>query len=286
MALLERDAKTRIAELTDILKRHAASLSRLRQDREAVLTRKARIERERNEVSSRYDSAYLSTLLTQERERATLLEQAASLRSLSKLPEAVRTQQKELEELVARETVLREEQRAARQAAERDSGNLDRLKDLFLDCLQRAQIPGISPNDSVEIRTPSFLPEVHGPEALDPTVTSFSNMSSGGKKTLFKCCFAVAVHRLAAEIGATLPEFLLIDSPMKNISERENREQFEGFHRMLYELKADELAATQLILIDKEFCPPAEENQVVVQERHMRPNDPEYPPLIPYYHGH
>jgi len=111
-------------------------------------------------------------------------------------------------------------------------------------------------------------------------------MSSGGKKSLFKCCFAIAVHRLALEKGATLPDLLIIDSPMKNISERENRTQFESFHTMLYDLKSTELASTQLILIDKEYCPPPADSDLDVLSRHMTPENEEFPPLIPYYRGH
>ena len=111
-------------------------------------------------------------------------------------------------------------------------------------------------------------------------------MSSGGKKTLFKCCFAVAVHRLAAEVGGLLPELLIIDSPMKNISERENRQQFEGFHQLLYDLKATELQPTQIIMIDKEYCAPPAGSNVSVSTRHMTPDNEEHPPLIRYYRGH
>ena len=84
---------------------------------------------------------------------------------------------------------------------------------------------------------------------------------------------------------------LIIDSLMKNISERENREQFEGFYNMIYQLKASELIATQFILIDKEYTPPAQELTLSVFSRHMKPNDPSKPldpetaPLIPYYLG-
>ena len=72
---------------------------------------------------------------------------------------------------------------------------------------------------------------------------------------------------------------------MKNISERENREQFEGFYRMLYELKLSELASTQMIFIDKEYSPPPEDLGIAVMSRQMRPQDPSCPPLIPYYQG-
>jgi hypothetical protein len=285
-ALLERDAKIRVAELTEMLEEHGESLAQLRKDRHNIIAEKARIERERNEASRSYDSAYLSSMLTRERERATLLQDAANLLGLARLPRIVANQRDQLAQIAVRESTLRADLKVAREAAERDSSNLDRLNELFLDCLLRAKIPGISAADSVRISTADFIPVVYEPEALEATETSFGNMSSGGKKTLFKCCFAVAVHRLAEEVDAALPKLLLIDSPMKNISERENREQFEAFHRMLYELKAGELSSTQLILIDKEYWQPPPEFNVSIVVRHMRPNDPGSPPLIPYYEGH
>ncbi|MCA9054595.1 MAG: hypothetical protein KDA75_12210, partial [Planctomycetaceae bacterium] len=97
--------------------------------------------------------------------------------------------------------------------------------------------------------------------------------------------FALAVHRLSAQLGTLLPSVLIIDSPMKNISERENREQFEGFHQLLYQLAADELAGTQIILIDKEYCPPEEGAEVSVTSRHMMVDSDVDPPLISYYRG-
>jgi hypothetical protein len=119
----------------------------------------------------------------------------------------------------------------------------------------------------------------------EEAVASFATLSSGGKKTLFKACFAIAVHRLATSIGARLPDILIVDSPMKNISERENREQFERFYEMVYELKAAELRETQFLLIDKEYAPPPKNSAIAVQSRHMRPADAANPPLIPYYRG-
>jgi hypothetical protein len=116
-------------------------------------------------------------------------------------------------------------------------------------------------------------------------IVEVETIATGGKKTLFKCCFAIAVHRLAVRVGAPLPEILIIDSPMKNISERENRDQFEGLYRMLYELKTGELSATQLVFVDKEFSAPASNSRFTLLERHMRPDDEANPPLIPYYRG-
>lgn len=179
----------------------------------------------------------------------------------------------------------RSELKEARERAEKDTQNLSRLKELFIDCLVRAKIPGFLPDDIVEMKQPHFLPEVASAGSGDLAVTSFTNLGSGGKKTLFKCCFAVAVHRLAVEVGAMLPTLLIIDSPMKNISERENRAQFEGFFEMLYDLCNSELKGTQFILIDKELCPPPEGFLPSFKARHMTPDDDKNPPLIRYYRG-
>jgi len=73
---------------------------------------------------------------------------------------------------------------------------------------------------------------------------------------------------------------------MKNISERENKEQFEVFHTLVYELASSELRGTQIILIDKEYCPIPRELGLSSVTRHMKPDSEEHPPLIPYYRGH
>jgi len=197
----------------------------------------------------------------------------------------LRDQREDLAEILKREQVIKSELKVAREAAEDDATNIDNLKSLFLDCLIRAGVPGITADDRVEISPRSFFPEVYGPDLNDQAVTTFVTLSSGGKKTLFKCCFAIAVHRLAVKVGAPLPELLIIDSPMKNISERENREQFVGFYQLLYELKETELSTTQFVLIDKEFSRPRTGANFELIERHMRPGDPNNPPLIPYYDG-
>lgn len=284
-ALIERDAKARGAELREVLGRHADSLARLERERLAILARKGGIEAERNEASLRSDSAFLSAVLARERARAALLQEAESLASLGRLTQLIEEQRESIARIEAQERGLREELKAARAAAEDDATNLERLKGYYLDCLIRAGVPGISGADQVEIPTTNFYPVIRGELGGVEQVTSFATISSGGKKNLLKCCFAVAVHRLAAAERAPLPGFLMIDSAMKNISERENREQFEGFYRMLYELKAGELAATQLILIDKEYKGMASEFGLGIAARHMRPGGPDDGPLIPYYEG-
>jgi hypothetical protein len=72
---------------------------------------------------------------------------------------------------------------------------------------------------------------------------------------------------------------------MKNISERENKAQFEGFYHMLYQLNAGELRQTQFVLIDKEFFAPPGDLAAGITNRHMQPDSDEHQPLIRYYRG-
>lgn len=283
--LIRRDIKARGDELREIIRRHDDALANLRKDNAQIEQLKRRVERERNEASERFDTAYLSTMLVKERERASLLQEAENLSDMSRFPQMLETLRDKLANIQGNEARLRLSLKQAREDAERNSSNLETLKSLFLDCLVRASIPGISENDSVEISPQNFLPEIVSSGISDSTIASFATLSSGGKKTLFKCCFALALHRLAVKVGAPLPELLIIDSPMKNISERENREQFKGFYNLLYALKVDELKNTQFILIDKEYTPPSRESRLRVRSRHMKPGDAENPPLIPYYRG-
>lgn len=102
-------------------------------------------------------------------------------------------------------------------------------------------------------------------------------------KSIFKACYALAIHRLATKTGAALPTLVMLDSAMKNVSERENRELFQAFYSMVYELAADELKDTQFILIDKELFPVPEETEITIRSRHMAPGSREDPPLVPYY---
>lgn len=289
-ASAEKDLDSRVQELNDLIARHEAQLRKTERIHRETSSEKQFLDAELNKVSQQYDSEYLSTALEDEKRRAALQQQLLDLNKLEFLVQKIAELSDRVGVLLVAEQKLRAELKHARELAERDTENLGRLKVLFLDCLLRSKLAGFFANDVVEMKAPHFLPEVTSAGSGDLAVTSFTNLGSGGKKSLFKCCFAVAVHRLAVEINALLPTVLIIDSPMKNISERENRKQWEGFHEMLYSLASSELRGTQFIVIDKEMYPPSDDFPSTFTERHMRPNeeniDPtqnSYPPLIRYY---
>lgn len=283
--LVDADVKSRIDELEDVIAQDKRQLEKLRRQLKRISDEKQALDEELERSSKDYDSTYLSRALVFEREQARLEQALIETEKIQDLLDRIEGWKKESDSLDTKASELRRELKDAREAAERDTKNLKELEHLFIDCLVRSKIPGFGIHDNIGIESPWFLPEVTAP-GEEGLITSFSRLGSGGKKTLFKCCYAVALHRLAVSIGAALPSVLVIDTPMKNISERENKAQFEGFYTMLYELALSELSGTQIIIIDKEFFPPLGDAAVDIVVRHMRPDDENFPPLIPYYRGH
>lgn len=289
--LLQVDLKTRQRELQDSLLRLEKKKSAVEQERVNISREKMKIDRKLVELESEYDSAYLSLARELEREIGSITANKQALKNLLPLPGKVEQLYKEVELLIAEEERLKRELKEARIKAEIDATNLQELKDLFLDNLWQVGFSGIHQDDLVEINTTDFIPHITRKGQDDLFVMNFSNLSSGGKKTIFKCCFVLAVHRLAAKKEIDFPSFLMIDTPMKNISERENKDIFEGFYRFIYKLFATELKERQLVVVDKEYFEPDEplikeyyinDNFIV---KHMTPDEDNHPPLIHYYRG-
>lgn len=105
----------------------------------------------------------------------------------------------------------------------------------------------LSENDKIKINTNTWIPEVFIEGNLNLN-WSFENAGSGGKKTLFNACFALALNQVATRNELPLPDFLIIDTPMKNISEDVNRGIFEAFYNYLYDLAKGPLSNTQFII--------------------------------------
>jgi hypothetical protein len=117
-ALVQRDIKSRSDELREIIKRHDVALVALRRNRDELDIEKRRIERERNEASQRFDSAYLSSMLTKERERSALLQQADSLEAMARFPQMLEAQRTQVAEIQVQETRLRAKLKEGKRQAE------------------------------------------------------------------------------------------------------------------------------------------------------------------------
>lgn len=281
--VVETDLKSRLGELQELQLGLLQQEKRIARQLERTQIEKALIDQSLDERLREYDSGFLSQALEFEREATVLEQQIGSLISYRKLPERLAELLSTAESLKGQEGKLRAKLLGERERAFKDRTNLDDLEKLFLDCLVRSSFPGINETFKVSIDPKSFVPEVFPTDAADFAVTSFANMGSNGMKTIFKACYAIAIHRLAARTGAALPSILTIDSAMKNVSERENRDLFQAFYSMVYELAAGELKGTQFIFIDKEMFPVPEDIEVTIRFRHMAPGSRENPPLVPYY---
>ncbi|MDQ0090115.1 hypothetical protein J2T12_003529 [Paenibacillus anaericanus] len=291
--IIQLDLRNRQIELKE-------SIMKLERQKEAIEQEKLYLTEEKNfydkriiELEREYDSAFLAAARDIERQIGNLEGRKQELSNLLPLPMKIAQLYKEVEDLAADEQRLKNELDAARRSAELDASNLDELKSLFLENLTEVGFPGINLNDFLEINTTDFIPRITRFGETEIFTTEFANLGSGGKKTIYKSCYILAIHRLAARKNIDLPTFLMIDTPMKNISERENKDIFEGFYNLIYRLYSSELKDKQLIIVDKEFYGPdgtPYEEYFQIDEKlkviHMTPDEPESPPLIKYYRGH
>ena len=163
------------------------------------------------------------------------------------------------------------------------SGLITTLESYFYEALREAGFPSLTSGDAIFISRRSWLAYIQpgGDEALQ---YPFQGAGSGGKKTLFNVCYAVALHRLSEQFNLPLPTFLMIDSPMKNIGNDVNKDIFLALYRYIYSLSQDGLSETQLVIADTDIATPPK--GITFKARLMIAGDSNNPPLIPYYSGH
>ena len=130
---------------------------------------------------------------------------------------------------------------------------LDKLERIFLDCLNNVGF-AIDPLDYITIDRNSFEPSIYN--RFGKFKYNYYNLSSGGKKTIFKICYTLALHIYVEknQIKTLLPKFIIIDTPMKNMSERQDKEMHEKLYKFFVDLFNDggDLEKYQLVLVDKE----------------------------------
>ncbi|QJP98682.1 hypothetical protein C798_00080 [Herbaspirillum rubrisubalbicans Os34] len=280
--VLNQDLKSRQLELRDTITRMQTQLDRITRRVREMGEEKAQAEHALDEQMREYDSAHMSQALEHQRRVVTLEQKLNNLLHSRKLPQVLEEQQRLADELAGEEATVRAQLETARKVAYRDSRNILRLGDLLLEILIRIGYPDVRPFFSVRIDPNTFDPKVMLSEAEDITL-SFSNVGSGGMQALFKTCYALAIHRLCREIGSELPNLIIIDTPTKNVSSKENPEVFQALYDYVYELADGELQNTQFVIIDNEFNEPPKSVNFDLYARHMMNGSKEFPPLVPYW---
>lgn len=248
--------------------------------------------KERNEIDDQIvelqknkDSKYVAVVSTLLERKGILEGKLQYFNDMLIIPRKIEMLEKKVVEISININKIKKQLDEEKGIVEKKQSLLKELEEIFADTLKQVSFPGFNEKDNLKIPIETYLPEISSKEKTDQTVTGFYNLGSGGKKTIFKSCFALALHRLASKEKLSLPSFLIIDTPMKNISERENEDVFNGFYQFLYKLSSTELKDRQIIMIDKEYYKD-ESDEVDILVRHMTPDDPENPPLIEYYRGH
>jgi hypothetical protein len=230
-----------------------------------------------------YDSAFLSQSRSLERRLATLDERLVGLAKDARIPEALEAYEKRADEHQREATRLRREIKTEREKLGDKETIVEKLENYFFEALRTVGFPGLTERDRIHLNRRTWIPFIL-PEGDESLAYSFSGAGSGGKKTLFNVCYALALHRLASERDLPLPTFLMIDSPMKNIGTDVNRDIFRAVYAYLYKLAVGPLNDTEFVIFDSEMAAPT--IGLSFKDRLMNLDDPEHPPLIPYYKGH
>ena len=279
----QTDLDARLVEIDQSLSIRVKERVRQRRFLDQATDRKAILDDRLNTELRTYDSAFLSQARALERQIATMQQELVGLKRDARIPEALAQMESEADQHRLNASRLRRGLAEEKEKLSSQSVLIDKLQGYFYESLHEAGFPSLVPGDSVFINRRSWLAYIQpgGDEALH---YDFFGAGSGGKKTLFNVCYAVAFHRLAEEYNLPLPTFLMIDSPMKNIGNDVNKDIFLALYRYIYSLKEGSLSETQLIIADTDIAMPPANSSFMA--RLMIAGDKDNPPLIPYYSGH
>lgn len=283
-ASISSDLEARLTDIEQAIRRHAIARKRQLERIVKLVEDKDRLDRDVSELLSGYETDRAARSQQAEREVAEIEERIRFLNRVKAMPGAVTEMLAEadkLSEVISRlEREIRQEQMRLSKADE----NFSALGANFLEALIATHVPGVGPKDTVNINRRTLIPEIW-PEGDETAAYSFFTAGSGGKKTLFTICFALALHRTAAIKGMPVPSLLIIDTPLKNITPDINPELVAAFYKYLYRIAETDLLNHQIVIIDQALVEPSPESALDFVDRLMTEDDPEHPPLISYYHG-
>lgn len=283
-AVMERDLSDRIDDLKRSVKRLKRSHDRHNEELSVLTIRRTDAQRRVDIARRQVESEYMKRARRLESRRGEIRERRRLLVRIMGMPGEVEAKMKDADALSTRISELERNIQTEQDRFEAGRNNVKALERNFHGLLRAICFPEIKADDKVFLNQRTWFPYVH-PRGNESLAWTFSDAGSGGKMVLFKICFALALHKTAAERQLPIPKFIVIDSPMKNITPDINPEIFQNFYAELYRLLDNELKLWQCIMVDQTyFQPPATLDDHI--ERRLTQNDPNHPPLIGYYHGH
>ncbi|MEQ1604685.1 MAG: DUF3732 domain-containing protein [Pyrinomonadaceae bacterium] len=280
MEVMRRDLNERIDQIADSILRRERELKRMQKKLSGEIEEKRRLDIQLEEEVARYDSAFIETIRGNEREIATLTERIRFLNRLQQMPKAINELEEAAGAMQGRIDGLRSALARERERLSFADQNIDAIKNEFKRIMLAVFFPGVSSEDEVELDPRNWKPTI----AHHDIEWSFWDTGSGGKKTLFNVCYALALHSVAKEQGMPVPSILIIDGPTKNISEDENPELVRSLFDEIYRLAAEKTKGPlQFLIIDSDLIAPPLDLQGF-SDRRMA-GEPDSPSLISYYTG-
>lgn len=282
--LIQIDLNDRIKDLEASIDLHKKAFTKSLKEYKIKTKLREDLDRKLQESLKQYESVFLSNIRSVDNMVSTLKERLKSIEKMKLMP-------KEIGKLEDEVIVLRKKEKEYQRKIDELNTNFvkgeELIKELeitFLDILVEVGMPGVSLEDRVFINRKTWEVNIL-PVGEDYLRWNFYNAGSGGKKTLFNTCFLLAIHIVASINDLPIPTFIIIDTPMKNIDKEVNQDIFKSFYDYLYKAAATVLSRTQIIIIDNNYVQPAKNVKLDFVDRYMDSDDPNFPPLIPYYQG-
>lgn len=281
--VIRQDLDARIADLKQSTARHRRALRPLEDKLSVRLAERAALETRASAAVRAYESQFLARTRQHENRLSAIRERTSLLEKIRKMPAEIESVLLEADAMAGPIDTLRRQIEDEQRTLLTAEANYKAIEENYKQVLLAIHFPAFTEKEQIVINRRTLIPEIMQGNAPGRSWTYY-DAGSGGKKTLLKICFALALHKTAAENGLPVPRFLMIDSPMKNITPDVNKDVFKNFYAELYRLLAGPLKDWQLIMVDQTYeAPPAEVQPS--SDRLMLRDDPKNPPLISYYRG-
>ncbi len=253
-AVIEQDLTDRIDDLKLSLRRLEASLRNQGRALDGIQEKRSEVARQISNERDSVESEYLKRARRIESELGKLNERRRFLMKVRAMPAEIEDRQTRADNLNAEIAKIQRDIEDEEAKFEQGRENVKALEQNFLAILRAIHFPEITEGDRVQINTKTWMPYIYAKDRpMDPW--TFEDAGSGGKTVLFKICYALAVHKTAAERGLFLPRWFIVDSTMKNITPDINPDVFKHFYAELYRLLNNELRDWQCIVVDQTFSP-------------------------------
>lgn len=282
--IAQKDTEARIKDIENSIDNYKKQFEKAKHTLLQQINHKKILDKELSEELSTYESSYMSQIREVDRTISMLRERIRNLLKNSALPKEIVSLEEQLKKLEEDERTLLEKIREETLKIKRADSFVHDLEEVFAYTLKEVGVPGVGIDDKSIINTNSWSVKIL-PSNNEDLEWGFFEAGSGGKKTLINVCFLLALHIVAERHLLDLPNFMIIDTPMKNIDKEVNKDLFFNFYNYLYAICKSQLPNTQIIIIDNAIVVPDEKLNIDFKERYMTPNEEENPPLISYYRG-